>query len=222
MIYAVTGKPGAGKSYLLVCLCQKFLESGRDVFSNVKIDISKMKLKRKFSFWRWLKKLFTGKGEIYQPLGECYYWQELKHFRNVSKGVILLDEAGSYFESRSFQNMAREDIIKFQQHRKDGLDIYLTVQNFDRIDVTIRQLTNICVEVHNIFGKIFISREYYPEDINLKKRKSFATKIFFFSKYVANLYDTFQKINTDDYRRFVDSKFIRMDSLFDKNKPTTP
>lgn len=193
MIYAITGKPGAGKSFQLVRLAKKFLEKGLDVYSNVLIDETKLQLKKR------------------KKKGNLYYWDSLAEFRYIHNGIVLFDEAGAFFEPREWAKFSPQDRVKFQQHRKQKLDIYLTVQDFSRVDAIVRQLTNVVYVIKNIGSKIFIVRGFHPEDYDLKKRKSLGTSIFFFDKAVANAYDTFQMVNVTQRN---EKEFRPMSSFF--------
>jgi len=183
MIYAVTGKPGSGKSYFLVRMAKYYLERGVNVYSNIKINEKQLNLKP-------FKPLFR------KPLklGECYFWQSLADFRYIHDGIVLLDEAGAYFEPREWAKFSLEDRVKFQQHRKQKLDILLSVQNFARVDAIIRQLTNTVYECRHI-GKLFWRSEYVPEEVHLKKRKRISRKWYWFDKQIADAYDTFATVN---------------------------
>ncbi len=183
MIYCVTGKPGSGKTYALVRLCKEFLESGIDVYSNIPIDIAKLDLKPKIRLFKKNKNL-----------GICYFWENLKEFRYINNGVILIDEAGAYFEAREWNNFSSYDRIKFQQHRKQKLDIYLAVQNFNRLDTTIRQLSNIVITTTKI-GKLLINTYLLPEEYNLKNSKTLERKFYLFDKKIASAYNTYLQIN---------------------------
>jgi len=197
MIYAIVGKPGSGKSYYLVRQCKKLLEQGVDVYSNVIIDIKKMNLKKKKN-----------------NLGTCYYWSSLQQFRYINNGVVLLDEAGAYFEPREWAKFSIEDRVKFQQHRKQKLDIYLTVQNFGRVDAVIRQLTNHVTEIKKFYG-IFIARSYDPMDIDLKTRKPNGFSVYLFDQKLADCYDTFQMVNLKEHTPF---HFKPMESFFSDSR----
>lgn len=189
MIYTLVGKPGSGKSYLLVKIAKEFLQKGINVYSNIKINENKMNLRIK-------NKLFRNN---VKELGKMYYWNSLSQFRFISNGIVLLDEAGAYFEPREWIKFSPEDRVKFQQHRKQKLDIYMSVQNFNRVDAVIRQLTNLVYEIHKI-GNIFYYKVYLPEEIDLKKRKNIGMKYYFFDKKLADCYDTFETVNLKENR----------------------
>lgn len=183
MIYSIVGKPGSGKSYMLVRLAKYFLQQGIDVYSNIILDVEAMKLKAHKPLFRKSKQL-----------GRCYYWQSLQQFRHIHNGIVLLDEAGAYFESREWSKFSVEDRVKFQQHRKQKLDIYLTVQNFARVESTVRQLTNFVYEVRR-FGNLFIRKTYVPEEMELKTKKSLGTSFYLFDINLARCYDTYEMVN---------------------------
>jgi len=199
MIYAVTGKPGSGKSYLLVRKCKYYLEHGIDVYSNIQIDERKLNLKP-------YKPLFRKQKE----LGKCFYWQSLADFRYINNGIVLLDEAGAYFEPREWAKFSLEDRVKFQQHRKQRLDILLSVQNFARVDAIIRQLTNAVYECHKL-KNLFWYSEYQPEEVHLKKRKRLSRKFYFFDQKIASAYDTLATVNL---RERPERSFKPMSSFF--------
>jgi hypothetical protein len=188
MIYAVTGRPGRGKSYYMVKLAKRFLEKGIDVYSLILINEKNLRLKPR-----------RGK-----KLGRLFYWSSLEDFQFINDGIVLLDEAGSFFEAREWAKFSLEDRVKFQQHRKMELDIYLGVQSFSRIDTAIRQLTAEVIEL-NCYPRsnrenrktpmFFWARTFYPDDIDLKTRKGYNTQIFLFDKQLANAYNHKQFVN---------------------------
>jgi hypothetical protein len=198
MIYAIVGRPGTGKSYSAVDMVRNFLRKGTDVYSNVPIDESK--------FWE---------GNEPKKKGKLFFWKSLAQFRYIENGIVIIDEAGSYFEARNWAKFSLDDRIKFQQHRKQKLDIYLIAQSFARIESSIRQLTATVYQMQkiNIFGLVlFIKRGYIPEDIELKTRKSISTSFLFLRPKIANAYDTYATLNLN--RPPPENKFKLMSELF--------
>jgi len=182
MITAIVGKPGMGKSFQLVRLAWQAIRGGRDVYSNVLIDFSKLMKKRK------------------KPYGRLYYWHELSQFTYIHNGLVLIDEVGAYFDSRSYAKFPEDVRIKFQQYRKDGLDIYYTVQAYSRADLIIRQLTNYVLECKRMYW-LFWATNYYPEEYEkagLDRPKTQGSFFYVFNKRIAESYDTTQSINRLD------------------------
>jgi len=212
MISIITGKPGTGKSYTLVVLTKQYLERGRDVFANFKIDERKLNLKPRVRWGVRFANLFRKvKKPDTVPLGRLYYWRDLSEFHDISQAIIVMDEAQTYFSARRWKDMTAEDEIKFQQHRKDGIEIYAGVQNLDRCDKIIRELAAYAYEVRRI-GKLFIRKRYTPEEIGKAKRVSSEFTWYRLDKSLASAYDTMQRVNS----RSVDiakEKFTRMDSF---------
>lgn len=182
MITAIVGKPGTGKSLQLTRIAKKAIKSGHDVYSNVIMDESKMRLPKK------LKKK-----------GTLYYWKDLSQLKFIHNGIVLWDELGAYFDSRAYKDFPADVRVKFQQYRKDGLDVFYTVQAYSRADKIIRDLTNFVQECHSMFNVFWVT-EWYPEEYEkygqpgAKHRGSF---FYFGHKSLYEVYDTFQSIQRD-------------------------
>lgn len=208
MITIYTGKPGSGKSYNLTRLTKKFLEDGNDVFCNFKIDEKKLNLKPKKQIFRTPK-----------IVGTLYHWKRLEEFRKISNAIIIMDEAQTYFNARRWAKMTEEDEIKFQQHRKQGIDIHGAVQNLSRCDTVIRELAGYVYEMKKI-GRLFIAKRYVPEEIKSTKKESTYNEYFWFDKNVAKAYDTSELINcqveSDAKKNFIKMSYYFSDSQHGK------
>lgn len=195
MINIITGKPGTGKSYTLVLFAKKFLEQGDDVFANFKIDERRLSLRPRQLRLNWFLNLFRKKKlPTVRPLGRLYYWKDLTEFRNISQAIILMDEAQTYFSARRWKDMTAEDEVKFQQHRKQGIDIYAGVQNLNRCDKIIRELAAYAYEVRRV-GNVFLRKRYTPEELDKAKRSSDDTTLYLLDKKLASAYNSHEFIN---------------------------
>jgi Zonular occludens toxin (Zot). len=168
-----------GKTYALVRLAYKLLNSGRDVYSNFFIDFSSMKLK--------------------EGHGKLRFWRDIEDLIPIRRGEILIDECQIYMNSRDWKTLPKEFQYKLQQHRKQGVNIHGAVQNVRRIDSVARELVNSIFEVSFHFGRIFIVREYDIEDIDKQKRSSYSVAVYFLNKKLASCYDTLQEIQRYGY-----------------------
>lgn len=180
-INILTGKPGNGKTYVLAYRAKEWLDKGLDVYSNFKLN-------------------YTG--------NNLHYWENPKDLTGIEKGIIVMDEAHVYFNSRDWTNLDKNLQRKLQQHRKDGLHIWGTVQNEARLDVIVRELVNSYFVCHKIIGSgesakkpwgVIKVHQYYPEDIGKREKISpFSSEWFFIRSAVCNFYDTLAKIDLEE------------------------
>lgn len=127
-VYFVTGKLGSGKTLCTVGKIQEYLESGRRVATNLDIDLgAMMPSSSKTSITRLPDK---PRLEDLQLLGQgCEEENESKY------GCLVLDELGSWFNSREWRDKERLPVIDWFLHsRKSHWDIYFIVQDIDSID----------------------------------------------------------------------------------------
>ncbi len=168
-IHILTGRPGTGKTLYLTKKAKDFLDEGKTVWANKGYKIKDDRVK--------------------------YYGSitELVHLRD---GIILMDEAQVYLNSRKWESLDESFIYKLQQHRHHGLHIYGTVQNVKRLDVVMRELVSNYYECHFInlgFLKYVLVREFDIKDAEKPddRRKSFGFSLSLVRKEVFDLYDTF-------------------------------
>lgn len=111
MIELITGLPGGGKSYLLVWRALKGMREGRPVFSNF-------------------------------PLSGAYRLdiEILKHAEFPSSSLVLIDEAGLFFNSREWNKFPMEIFQLFSQHRKMKIDMLVVGQDSGMVDINIRRV----------------------------------------------------------------------------------
>jgi hypothetical protein len=106
------GAPGAGKSTFLALMARKHLKKGIQCYSNYHID--------------GCKKL-----NVQYDLGNVL----------IENGCMLIDESGREHNARNYHSFSREQYDFYTQHRHYGIDhVYLAVQYWDRLDITIREL----------------------------------------------------------------------------------
>ena len=128
-IHILTGRPGQGKTYILTAKAIEFLMKGRDVWTNYFIDVKGLKIKGKLS-----------------------YYTKISDILKVKNGIIVMDEAQIYFNSRNWEVLDERLQYKFQQHRHEGLDIWGTAQNIKRLDVIVRELVSNYYECKKLFA----------------------------------------------------------------------
>lgn len=131
-VYSVEGKLGTGKTKFTVWMAQNALLAGRRVASNVDLKTELLVTHKKTSYVRIpdkptafdLEAMGHGNPETYDE------------DRN---GLLILDELGTWLNSRSFQDKGRASVIDWLIHaRKHGWDVYLIVQDQNMIDKQVR------------------------------------------------------------------------------------
>lgn len=78
------------------------------------------------------------------------YLEHWDDFLKCHSGVVLLDELGVWASSRDSMSLPWSVRAMLAQHRHQGLDLYYTAQNINRVDTIIRELTThiyICVRI---------------------------------------------------------------------------
>lgn len=132
-VYSVEGKLGTGKTKFCVWMAQKALLAGRKVASNVDLNLHELCPGRAVSYQRVPDK--PGAVDLFAiGHGNPDSYDEEKN------GVLILDELGSWLNTRSFQDKGRAAVIDWFIHaRKFGWDVYLIVQDANMIDRQVRE-----------------------------------------------------------------------------------
>lgn len=132
-VYFVTGKLGGGKSLMSVARIKEALERGVPVATNMNVNLKTMlgRKKKKTILYRIpdkpslqdLKAIGTGN----------------KTYDEEKNGLLVLDECGTWFNSRTWNDKSRSDVINWFLHaRKLGWDIIFIVQDISIVDKQAR------------------------------------------------------------------------------------
>lgn len=132
-VYSVEGKLGTGKTKFCVWMAQNALLAGRRVASNVNLQCHILTPYKRSSYVRIPDKPQAHDLEAMGHGNPDTYDED----RN---GVLILDELGTWLNSRSFQDKERMPVIDWLIHaRKHGWDVYLIVQDAGMIDKQVRE-----------------------------------------------------------------------------------
>lgn len=136
-VYFITGTLGCGKTLCTVGKIRDYLEQGRKIATNLDINLTALcKQDSKVSITRVPDKPNLRDLESI-GLG-CEESDESKY------GLLVLDELGTWFNSRNWRDKERLDVVDWFLHaRKKHWDIYFIVQNIDSLD---GQLVNALCE----------------------------------------------------------------------------
>jgi len=165
----------------------QYLNSGEIVYSNFKIHWYGYEGKK----FNWRRLRFE---KVSFPKSNLRYWKRLDDLYRVDNGIILMDEAHVYMNSRRWKDLPEDMEKKLAQHRKDGLHIEGTVQSVNRLDTIIRELIDYWYVYENTF--FFFVRWEFSIDDDKQKKYPLSKRYFRKRKKIYELYDTLEKIAT--------------------------
>lgn len=132
-VFSVEGKLGTGKTKFCIWRAQEAVKQGRKVASNVDIQP------------HLLNPLNPGKIIRIPDKPSAFDLNAIGHgnpdsYDEDKNGLLILDELGTWLNSRSFQDKGRADLLDWLIHaRKLGWDVYLIVQDAAMIDRQVRE-----------------------------------------------------------------------------------
>jgi len=203
MIAVFTGLPGAGKSYKMAQTVidvlyrnKKWYEKSgilRPIYSNLKLSPS---VEEEFK-------------------GFINYWSEPAELVTLRDVDVFWDEIATHLDSTQWQNMSLEIKRWLQQHRKFGIEIYGTTQDFAMIDKSMRRLTSDLLYLTKLFGSrdksstkppvkyiwgLILVQHFDPTTYDEEKKKSTGFPSFMLlNRSAIDIYDTTQEIKQGKY-----------------------
>lgn len=131
-VYIVTGKLGAGKTLAMVGRMQEYICAGKQVVTNVDLNVRELCANRPSKLPIRLPDRPTY--EDLDRLGACH-----TTCREELNGAIVLDECGTWLNSREWSGQGRAKLIDWLLHsRKRGWDVFFVIQNVTLMDKQIR------------------------------------------------------------------------------------
>jgi zona occludens toxin (predicted ATPase) len=135
------------------------------------------------------------------PLKGARRFDDLKQVLNVRRGVIAADELQMIAPSRLFRQLPTSYFALWTQGRHMGIDLWFTCQNFHRVDVSIRGVTNFVWVCKRVFGKIHKAELFDADDIERERMRAKPLKKRWFieSKRVYRIYDTMHMVKPPEH-----------------------
>lgn len=133
-VYSVEGKLGTGKTKFCVWRAQIAIRKGYRVASNVDLNLDQL-----------VPELPRASYQRIPDKPRSWDLDAIGHgnpdsYDEDKNGLLILDELGSWLNSRSFQDKDRLAVIDWLIHaRKHGWDVYLIVQDSGMIDKQVRE-----------------------------------------------------------------------------------
>lgn len=206
MIGIYQGLPGSGKSMMMARTLVSVLH--RNVKYHKKTGIIR-KVYHNLALCQALKDQFDG------FLEEWSEPAELVKLRNCD---VFWDEVATHLDATQWANMSLELKRWLQQHRKHGIEIYGTTQDFAQVDISFRRLTSHLRHLVKLCGSrdisatkpdpkfiwgIIIGRELDPAKYNEAKSKfepeNIIPQIYLLSREDVEIYDTTAEVKTGKY-----------------------
>lgn len=132
--YALIGKKGTGKSKNAVRIMREAFREGRAVASNLDVFLEPM-------FGPFSRATY-----VRIPDKPCAFdLVAVGHgnpdsYDEEKNGVMVLDELGTWLNTRSFADKGRADVLDFMAHaRKHGWDTYYIMQDVVQVDKQVRE-----------------------------------------------------------------------------------
>ena len=158
-VYAITGKLGSGKGKAAIMRLREYLKQGKRVATNCDVFLEHLMPERsKMTVTRVPDKpsssdLYAiGSGNAFikfEPIVKItntgYEFTApspalLPGFDEMHNGALVLDECGSWLNTRDFQSKGRSGLLEWAIHaRKYGWDVYFICQNIKQVDAQLRE-----------------------------------------------------------------------------------
>lgn len=166
MIGIISGLPGAGKSYKLGQIVIDLLYRNRKIYDRQMADfkanprgwvrpgemLPTPPVRR--MIWTNLKLKPAVEAEFGPYIS---YWTELKQLTPLRDVDVVIDEVATYFDARLWETLSLEMRRWLAQHRKFGIEIYGTAQDFAQVDKAFRRLTSDLLYLTKLIGSGDIS-----------------------------------------------------------------
>jgi len=157
MIVVYSGLPGSGKSLKLADTLVNILYRNRGTYEkNVRLfnegKIAAIPPRRLL----WTNLQFSQKVMEEFP-DYIKYWTDLRQLTPLKDVDVAIDEIATYFDARLWETLSLEMRRWLAQHRKFGVEIYGTAQDFAQTDKAFRRLTSHLFLLKKIIGSGDIS-----------------------------------------------------------------
>lgn len=211
--FAFTGRTGQGKGLCAAAFCAEYIGRGKVVATNMDIfpEHFRDKYNRNVRIIR-LPDCPTIADFIALGLGNDNPKDEDEN------GLIMLDEAGTFFNSRKWNEKGRDEVVSWIRHRrKYGWDLGFQIQGLGSLDTQIREdiidyevrcfnIATLHIPIVSSIIKMFTGKAYikFPKWMrwHTAKFKNLETGMIdsvhrYTGRDVYNLYDTEQVIDRD-------------------------
>lgn len=141
------------------------------------------------------------------------YWSNLDELIELDNADVIIDEVGTYFDSRLWSDLSLDVRRWLTQGAKSGIEIYGGAQDFAQVDLAFRRLVNHLYHITKLIGSrrpsattppvkhiwgVCSMRELNPREYKEDKKSFDRTQVFpqFFliERKYCEVFDTTQKL----------------------------
>lgn len=204
----LAGKRGSGKTLGALDMIRRYLEEGRAVATNIDLFVENLVPAYNETRWYRIPDYPSAADLKALPLGNDDPTNEKRN------GLLVLDEAATFLNSREWQGSGRQDVISWLvQSRKWGWDLLLIAQHANLIDKqvrdalieiqgTVKRMDKMQVPLLSTFYKYFTQKPLHFPRIHFVALKygftpdaPVADRWFWRGGELHKAYDTLQKIS---------------------------
>ena len=139
MIHLLYGQPGTGKSTLATSIAREYAGEGKKVATNYHVDWSPVSNRPDGPMAKAWVTVIPDRPSIGDLMCIGMGWHDGEFGREDRAGLLVVDEAGPWLNSRTWSDKNRAEIIDWFLHsRKRGWDIVLIAQAPSLLDKQIR------------------------------------------------------------------------------------
>jgi len=164
MIVIFTGLPGSGKSYKLGRTVVEILYRNAKAYRAAVRDWERagdIGIARPEPRYLYTNLKLTESVEAEFP-EFIRYWTDLRELTPLRDCDVVIDEVATYFDARLWETLSLEMRRWLAQHRKFGIEIYGTAQDFAQVDKAFRRLTSDLLYLTKLMGSRDISATKAP------------------------------------------------------------
>ena len=220
MLYAVTGRPGEGKSCFAVqhLILEELVNGTRPIYTNIYLHRGRIN--------RYLKK----RG-LKVDLKRLHYLEEdqIRRFWIYAEknALMVLDEVGEFFNANAWKELSSDpewDPASYARlHRKVGHETYLIVQDLNHIYKQYRDLIAFHIQLVNTHYRKFLGfpgpRLFIAKTFDqLTPHKAIESRVYRYNKDVFELYDTSQVYEVNSGVKTNESKSYKATEKKEKGK----
>jgi len=161
MIVIFSGLPGSGKSLKLADTVVNLLYRNHSLYRRSLKKYQTLRAKGKDAIPPKPRVVYTNlkmSSQVEQYFkGGFEYWTDLRQLTPLRDCDVVIDEVATYFDARLWETLSLEMRRWLAQHRKFGIEIYGTTQDFAQVDKAFRRLTSNLLYLKKFFGSRDIS-----------------------------------------------------------------